>query len=119
MVLELVREHKLNYPIFIDTEGAGGDGRADGLDVETRTLVCEAFCRTIENAGYRAGVYGSRNWYNNKLQANRLENYCIWLAEYRSVPIYQGYYQMWQHTSKGKVDGIQGNVDMNISYIGN
>ncbi len=119
MVLKLIKEYKLDYPIFIDTEGAGGNGRADGLDVETRTLVCEAFCRTIENAGYRAGVYGSRNWYNNRLETKRLENFCIWLAEYRSVPIYQGYYQMWQYTSKGKVSGIKGNVDMNISYMGN
>lgn len=117
VVLQLVKEYNLNYPIFIDTEGAGGNGRADGLDAETRTLVCEAFCRTIENAGYDAGVYGSRNWYNNNLYTDRLDNdYCIWLAEYRSVPLYQGYYQMWQYTSKGTVDGISGNVDMNISY---
>lgn len=115
-VMQLVRDYKLDYPIFIDTEGAGGNGRADGLDVETRTLICEAFCRTIENAGYNAGVYGSRNWYNNKLHSDRLERYSIWLAEYRSVPLYQGYYQMWQYTSKGKVDGISGNVDLNISY---
>ncbi|MCM1191810.1 MAG: hypothetical protein NC123_10100 [Butyrivibrio sp.] len=116
-VLRLVKEYNLDYPIFIDTEGAGGNGRADGLDVENRTLVCEAFCRTIENAGYRAGVYGSRNWYNNRLYTDRLDNnYCIWLAEYRSVPLYQGYYQLWQYTSKGKVDGISGNVDMDISY---
>lgn len=116
-VLQLVREYNLEYPIFIDTEGAGGNGRADGLDAETRTLVCEAFCRTIENAGYTAGVYGSRNWYNDNLYTDRLDNdYCIWLAEYRSVPLYQGYYQMWQYTSKGSVDGISGNVDMNISY---
>lgn len=116
-VLRLVKEYRLDYPIFIDTEGAGGNGRADGLDVETRTLVCEAFCRTVENAGYSAGVYGSRNWYNNNLYTDRLDNdYYIWLAEYRSVPLYQGYYQMWQYTSKGKVDGISGNVDMNISY---
>lgn len=116
-VLRLVREYDITYPIFIDTEGAGGNGRADQLDVDTRTLVCEAFCRTIENAGYEAGVYGSRNWYNNNLHADRLENYCIWLAEYRSVPLYQGYYQMWQYTSKGKIDGIEGNVDMNVSYL--
>lgn len=116
-VLKLVKEYNLDYPIFIDTEGAGGNGRADGLDVETRTLVCEAFCRTIVNAGYSAGVYGSRNWYNNRLYADRLDNdYCIWLAEYRSVPLYQGYYQIWQYTSQGKVDGISGNVDMNVSY---
>lgn len=116
-VIQLVQEYKLSYPIFIDTEGAGGNGRADGLDEETRTLVCEAFCRTIENAGYQAGVYASRNWYNNNLTAERLENYCIWLAEYRSVPLYQGYYHLWQYTSKGAVDGIEGNVDMNISYF--
>lgn len=117
VVLQLVKEYSLDYPIFIDTEGAGGNGRADGLDAETRTLVCEAFCRTIENAGYKAGVYGSRNWYNNNLYTDRLDSdYCIWLAEYRSVPLYQGYYQIWQYTSKGKVDGIDGNVDMNISY---
>ncbi len=116
-VLRLVKEHSLDYPIFIDTEGAGGEGRADGLDADTRTLVCEAFCRTIENAGYTAGVYASRNWYNNNLHTDRLDNdYHIWLAEYRSVPLYQGYYQMWQYTSKGKIDGIEGNVDMNISY---
>lgn len=117
-VLRLIQEYQMDYPIFIDTESAGGDGRADSLDVETRTLVCEAFCRTIVNAGYRAGVYGSRNWYNNYLETRRLENYHIWLAEYRSVPIYQGYYQMWQYSSKGKIDGIEGNVDMNISYLG-
>ena len=115
-VIELIRDYRLTYPVFIDTEGAGGNGRADGLDEETRTLVCEAFCRTIENAGYTAGVYASRNWYNNNLQTARLENYHIWLAEYRGVPLYQGYYKTWQYTSKGQVDGIEGNVDMNISY---
>ncbi len=117
-VLRLVKEYQLDYPIFIDTEGAGGNGRADGLDVETRTLVCEAFCRTIENAGYEAGFSASRNWYNNNLHADALEKYCIWLAEYRSAPLYQGYYQMWQYTSKGSIDGIEGNVDMNVSYLG-
>ena len=115
-VLQLVKEYRLQYPIYIDTEGAGGNGRADGLDAETRTLVCEAFCRTISNAGYRAGVYASRSWLNNNLQTERLEQYQTWLAEYRSIPLYQGYYQMWQYTSKGKIDGIKGNVDINISY---
>lgn len=114
--LKWVRDYNLDYPIFIDTEGAGGNGRADKLDADTRTLVCEAFCRTIENAGYRAGVYASRNWYNNNLHTTRLEDYYIWLAEYRGVPLYQGYYRMWQYTSKGKVDGIKGNVDMNVMY---
>ncbi len=116
MVISLVRDYELQYPVFIDTEGAGGNGRADSLNVEERTAVCEAFCTTVKNAGLEAGVYASRNWYNNKLTANTLESYTIWLAEYRSVPLYQGYYQMWQYTSKGKINGINGNVDLNVSY---
>lgn len=118
MVLELVRDYRLDYPIFIDTEGAGGNGRADNLTVEERTLVCDAFCRTVENAGSEAGVYASRNWYHNRLEVSQLERYYIWLAEYRSVPLYDGYYHMWQYTSKGNIDGIEGNVDMNVSYMG-
>ncbi|MDE7251943.1 MAG: hypothetical protein K2O32_03250 [Acetatifactor sp.] len=115
-VLTWVREYDITYPIFIDTEGAGGSGRADTLDVDMRTRVCEAFCRTIENAGYQAGVYASRNWYNHNLHTQKLENYYIWLAEYRDVPLYQGYYRMWQYSSKGRIDGIEGNVDMNVMY---
>lgn len=116
MVLRLIKDYKLEFPVFIDTEGAGGRGRADELDVNTRTLVCEAFCRTIRNAGYTSGVYASKNWYQNRVHVNKLDNYVIWLAEYRSVPKYDGYYEMWQYTSKGQIDGIKGNVDMNISY---
>ena len=118
MVIALCEGYELDYPVMIDSEGAGGNGRADSLDVETRTKVCKAFCETIENAGYEAGVYASRSWYNANLEANKLEKYRIWLAEYRSTPLYSGYYDMWQYTSKGKVDGIEGNVDLNISYIG-
>ena len=116
MVLKLIRDFSPEYPIFIDTEGAGGNGRADDLDVETRTLVCEAFCRTIQNAGYTAGVYASSNWYQTRVNVSKLEKYVIWLAEYRSVPRYEGYYEMWQHTSKGSIDGIEGDVDLDISY---
>lgn len=116
MVLSLIQNQYLTYPVFIDTEGAGG-GRADGLGVEKRTAVCKAFCDTIQNAGYDSGVYASKNWYNNRLHAEELERYAIWLAEYRETPTYEGYYNMWQYTSKGSVDGIEGNVDLNISYI--
>lgn len=115
-VLQLVADYELDYPIFIDSEGAGGNGRADGIDPDTRTAVCEAFCRTVENAGYRAGVYASSWWYSNNLRVSKLEKYFIWLAEYKSAPQYAGYYNMWQYTSKGQIDGIEGNVDLDILY---
>lgn len=117
MVVSLIRDYDLEYPVFIDTESAGGNGRADNLDVETRTVVCKAFCATIQNAGYQSGVYASRNWYTERVQAEKLEDFVVWLAEYRSIPLYKGYYQMWQYTSKGEIDGIEGKVDLNLSYL--
>ncbi len=117
MVVELLKQYNIQYPVFIDTEGAGGDGRADNLDVATRTAVCEAFCNTLENEGYKAGVYASRNWYNNKLDVSALGNHYIWLAEYCDEPLYEGTYHMWQYTSKGQIPGIEGNVDRNVSYF--
>lgn len=116
MVITLLAGESLDYPVFIDTEGAGGNGRADALDVDTRTTVCESFCRTIENAGYQAGIYASCNWYRNCLNTDSLGNYKIWLAEYRQTPQYEGRYDMWQYTSDGSVAGIEGRVDLNVSY---
>ena len=117
MVLSLCKNISLQYPIFIDTEGAGGNGRADSLDTETRTQVCETFCKTITNAGYKSGVYAARNWLNNNLKIDRLKDFVIWLAEYRDKPLYQGTYHMWQYSSNGSIDGISGRVDLNLSYM--
>lgn len=117
MAIMLCNEYRLAYPIFIDTEGAGGNGRADTLDKETRTEVCEAFCETIENAGYTSGVYASKNWYHKNIDAGKLDKFVIWLAEYKSTPTYEGDFQMWQYTSNGSVEGIEGRVDMNISLL--
>lgn len=117
MVLMLSRAHKISYPLFIDTEGAGGNGRADNLDKETRTAVCKAFCETIENAGYTAGVYASKSWLNNNLDTEQLSPYSIWLAQYSGSPTYEGEYDMWQYTSAGKIDGISTLVDYNVSYM--
>lgn len=118
MVLTLCKGYEIAFPIFIDTEGAGGKGRADELSKETRTEVCKAFCETIENSGFNAGVYASKSWFNNNVDVSQLENYYIWLAQYRGTPTYDRSYDMWQYTSSGSVDGIEGRVDLNISYVG-
>ncbi|MDE7324399.1 MAG: glycoside hydrolase family 25 protein [Lachnospiraceae bacterium] len=118
MVVSLLGDRAIKYPVFIDTEGAGGNGRADNLDPGTRTAVVNAFCRTIQNAGFEAGVYASRNWYLNQLNVDELGDMKIWLAEYRQTPEYEGRYDMWQYTSSGSVAGIEGRVDLNISYLG-
>lgn len=117
MAIALCRDYRVTYPVFIDTEGAGGNGRADGLDMETRTKVCQAFCQTVEDAGYTGGIYGSRNWFRTRLRMDVLADHVIWLAEYRESPVYAGNYHFWQYTSSGNVDGIEGRVDLDISYL--
>lgn len=118
MVLTLCKGYELAFPIFIDTEGAGGKGRADELDREIRTQVCKAFCETIENSGFNAGVYASKSWFGSNVDASVLESHYIWMAQYRKTPTYDRSYDMWQYTSSGSVDGIDGRVDLNISYVG-
>ena len=117
MAMSLASGYKVTYPIFIDTESASG-GRANGLSKSARTAVVKAFCQTIRNGGYKAGVYASKSWYANQLNASALNGYCIWVAQYNSSCTYSGKYDMWQYSSKGSVSGIKGNVDMNISYTG-
>ena len=109
-----VSGYKLNFPIFIDTEGSGG--RADSLGKSARTAIVKAFCETVRNSGYKPGIYASKYWYYDNLDASQLSTYNIWVAQYNTECNYKGRYDIWQYTSKGSVPGIKGNVDMNICY---
>lgn len=118
MVIRLIEDYDVDYPVFLDSESAGGRGRADGLDSDERTRAHRAFLQTIQAAGYETGVYASRNWLKDRLDMTRLSDYRIWLAEYADVPTYdEYYYHMWQYTSKGTVNGISTNVDLNLCYM--
>ena len=118
MVIRLIENYDVDYPVFLDSESAGGKGRADGLDSEERTRAHRAFLQTMESAGYETGVYASRNWLRDRIDMTKLSDYKIWLAEYADVPTYDDYYyHMWQYTSKGTVDGISTNVDLNLCYM--
>ena len=116
MALTLCSGYNLSYPIFVDTENGSGAARANGLDKGARTACVAAFCKTIANGGRKAGVYASKSWYNNKIDASAFSNYFIWVAQYNTTCNYKGKYNMWQYSSKGSVPGIKGNVDVNIAY---
>ena len=116
MVLEQIKNYKISYPVFLDVEPSGG--RADSISSETRTAVCKAFCQTIQGAGYTAGIYANKTWLETKLDPGALSAYKIWLAQYASAPTYTGRYDLWQYRATGKVSGISGDVDMNLSYLG-
>ena len=115
----------VQYPIAIDTEESGADnkdGRADNLDKQTRTNVCKAFAERIKQEGYTPMIYANKYWLNRNLDMNVLDIYDVWLAHYvngdpfANPSDYKGTYTMWQYTSNGSVNGINGNVDMNIGY---
>ncbi|MEG0833357.1 MAG: GH25 family lysozyme [Oscillospiraceae bacterium] len=120
MCIQLCQGYSLTYPIFIDIEYSGSSqGRANNLTNEQRTKIAIAFCETVRSAGYKAGVYANKNYFESKLYTAQLANYVIWLAHYTSAPqsSYAGRYDMWQYSSTGTVPGVNGNVDMNISYV--
>lgn len=116
LAVACAKGYNLTYPIFIDTESSGG--RADKIDKTTRTAVVNAFCQTVANSGYKAGIYASKTWFEDRLNMSAVGNYRIWLAQYAAAPTYKGRYDMWQYSSKGKISGINGNVDLNLSYTG-
>ena len=116
MVLELIKDYKISYPVFLDVEPSGG--RADSLDKATRTEICKTFCETIKQYSYTPGIYANKNWLEGKLDMNILGVYKVWLAQYASEPTYQGRYDLWQYKDTGKVNGIGGMVDLNSSYLG-
>ena len=117
MVIRLIEDYDVDYPVFLDSESAGGRGRADGLEAEARTRNHKAFFETIAAAGYETGIYGSRNWLNDEVDMTELSDYKTWLAEYAEVPQYDEYFHMWQYTSKGTVEGIETRVDLNLCYM--
>ncbi len=116
-VASLVNASDLALPVYLDVESSGNanGGRADGLDTATRTEIVKCFCETAQSLGYRAGVYANKTWMTSRLNMEELAPYEKWLAQYRTAgPTYTGDYSMWQYTSNGSVDGIQGRVDLDI-----
>lgn len=114
LTLSLIKGHKISYPVYIDVEAA--NGRADGLSAAERTKVVKAFCETVRDSGYTAGVYSNKNWFAEKMDTGAFGNYRIWLAQYTESPTYTGRYEMWQYSSQGTIPGIKGDVDLNICY---
>lgn len=112
--LEVLKWKQFEFPIYFDIE----DCSQLVLDKSVLTAICEAFCDTLEKAGYFAGVYASTYWFTHKLDHTRLASkYTIWLADYRA-----GYNKTLkrdthQYTSSGYMPGIRGRVDINVCTV--
>lgn len=110
--LENISDLKPEYPVIIDIE----DKEQLKLNNRQRTDIVKAFCSEIEKHGYYAMFYCNLNWLNNYLYKDELlPKYDLWFAQW-GVDAPSVSCGIWQYSSTGKIDGIDGNVDLNISY---
>lgn len=118
VVLENIKNYNVTYPIIYDAEEIATDrARTDGLTVHQLTDNAIAFCEYIEAAGYQSMIYSNKRWLLTKLDLERLTDYDIWFAGYVNIPEYPYDFKMWQYSESGSVNGIEGNVDLNISFM--
>lgn len=117
-VLDKIAPYELDCPIVYDVElVSGAKGRMNELTVEERTSLTALFCEAIVNAGYKPMIYHNMEMGALKINLEELEQYDKWFAYYNSDFYYPYAYQVWQYSDKGSVNGIDGDVDMNISFV--
>lgn len=108
----------LDYPVIYDWELIYDDtARTDNVPCDALTNSCIAFCDVIEAAGFHPMIYQNKRTTLFKLDLPRLQDYDFWLAEYSTEPTYYYDFDIWQYSCKGSVPGIEGDVDLNISFV--
>lgn len=116
-VLELIDGYNVNLPIVIDVEESANKNksRSRNLSPEDRTAIVKAFCERIKEAGYTPMIYGNLKSHMRMTNIEELEEYDKWFAYYRFPLKFPYKFRVWQYTSTGKVDGINGDADLNIA----
>lgn len=112
---QLDKISKKPFCVYIDME----DASTQKLGKDRLTYFAEEFCKHFMYLGYKAGVYANQYWFNTFLNASQIASYgySIWCAKYSdSKPNITSNYDIWQYSDRGRVDGINGNVDMNCMY---
>ncbi len=100
---------KITLPVFFDQEY---EPSIIAASKSVRTACCAAFCRAVQAAGFRPGMYGSLDWLQNKITLSQLpKSTVIWCARYsdKTPPVK---HTVWQYSSTGKIPGISGRVDL-------
>ena len=109
---------KILYPVAYDFEEFFNKqkSRAENVSRTQLTKNTIAFLNHVTLCGYHPMLYASKSSVTDYWDFKAIKDYDFWLAHYVKSTNYQGEYAMWQYTCLGKVDGIKGNVDLNISY---
>ena len=116
-VLRLIKGHNPEYGIWYDLEDDNYKLQNGMPSNETFVDIAETFCEKIKSNGYKkVGIYANIYWLNYIINSPRLDKYDKWVAQWGTECTYEKDYVMWQFTDSGKVDGIEGNVDLNKYY---
>ena len=116
-IKRLLNGKKINAPVYIDIENTNGLNWRTISNADMLGIMQE-FNKQLNALGYKMGIYSSRSaFWNEKMTDKWYDSISKWVAEYGAkVNNFNRTYDIWQHTSKGRIDGISGNVDMNIMY---
>ena len=104
----LIKNKKLEYPVAYDME----ENRVCALGKEKISQIAKAFCEKMESYGYYVCIYSNKHWFENFFTDEIFKKYDIWLAQWTDKPTFKKPYGIWQKSSKGRVDGIDTNVDL-------
>lgn len=116
-VLDVLDGRELDFPIAFDIEGApNASARTAGMTPAMTTAVVNAFCKRVEAEGYDTILYTYTRYLFTNMEIANLQNHKLWIAQYYKVPFYPYRFQIWQYSSKGRVNGINGDVDLNIMF---
>ena len=115
--VSLLKPYKLSYPVFYDIE----DTSLSDLSRTKLTNIAVAFLETVEEAGYRAGLYANPSWLENRLNRDKiLSRYDLWLAHWTGSPNIHTKYdygqKMWQWGAE-ELSGSSGRIDGNLCYV--
>ena len=115
--IEQIKDYDITLPVVFDWEEVDAESaRTNEMDMRQLTSCAQAFCKTVEDAGYTGGVYFNQAYGYEQLNLYSLKDHVLWLAEYDEHPSFLYDFQMWQYTDSGTVPGIDGDVDMNILF---
>ena len=110
--LSVIKGKQFEFPVYFDLE----EKKQFDLGKEQVSAIMRAFLKKVESAGYFVGLYGSATSLTTHTADDIKSWYTIWLAHWVDKTNYSGAYGIWQHSEKGRVDGINGNVDLDICY---
>ena len=116
-VKQIIAPYKIECPVVFDVEKiADSEARMNKISVEDRTRMAITFCNEIEKAGYKSMIYYNMEMAALMLDLEQLEDYDKWFAYYNQDIYFPYDFKIWQYTDKGKVAGIDSDVDLNIAF---